>query len=319
MFSGSFVALVTPFREDAIDVEAFQRLIEWQIAEGTEGLVVCGSTGEGFSLTREEHARVIDVTVKTVRKRVPVIAGASSMTTSGAIDLAHQAENLGADGLLIVTPPYVKPTQDGIYEHFRAVAAAIELPIIVYNHPGRTGTMIEDQTMIRLAALETIVGVKDSTDLLSRPLALRQVLGPDFVQLSGDDGTALAFLAQGGHGCISTIGNLVPGLCARLHLLWKEGKKEEALDLQTELYSLYRLAFSEASPAPVKDGLSYMGLCQADIRSPLQPFSPGGQKALRQKLLEMGALDSIASFLENNPILGLGDTSLPSTPEALSQ
>lgn len=284
MFSGSYVALVTPFKGGALDETALVRLIEWHLAEGTEGLVVCGSTGEGFSLTKTEHRQVVERAVAAVAGRIPLIAGASAMTTAGAVDLAQQAEAAGADGLLSVTPPYLKPTQEGLYAHFKTLNEATSLPILLYHHPGRTGTVMEEATLLKLARLPHIVGLKDSTDDLSCPLALRHAIGPDFVQVSGDDSTVLAFLAQGGQGGISTIGNVVPGLCATLHRLWREARFAEALTLQTRLYPLYKLAFSEASPTPVKYGLSYLGFCDDEVRPPLHPFSDTGRKALREML-----------------------------------
>lgn len=287
MFSGSYVALVTPFSKkgDDVDLQSLNRLVAWQIDQGTEGILAAGSTGEGFSLTQKEHAQVIETVVEASQKRVPVLAGTSALTTKEAIILAQQAENAGADGLLSVAPPYLKPTQKGLYEHFKVLKAATSLPLVLYNNPSRAGSLITEDTLAKLARIPGIVGVKDSADCLARPLAVRHHLPPalakDFCQLSGDDGTVPAFLAQGGQGSISAIANLVPSFCAKLHQLWREGQISQVIALQQKLYPLIKHVFAETSVACLKAGLQEKGLCYDSVRSPLQPLSSMGRQMLK--------------------------------------
>ena len=301
MFSGSYVALVTPFTQDggAIDVKALSRLVEWQLDQGTEGLLVCGSTGEGVLLTQKEHTQVVEAAVQVTGRRVPVIAGVSGIATDESIALAQHSEKAGADGLLVVSPPYIKPTQEGVYEHFKAIENATALPIIAYNNPGRAGTLITEETLVRLAMLPGVVGVKDSADSLMRPLALdvalMQAKISNFCQLSGDDGTVPAFLAQGGHGSISAIANLVPALCAKLHQLWKAGENQQMSCLQQKLYPLIQHVFSETSMACLKAGLAEKGLCHDRVRLPLQPLTLHGRQRLARLMKDLEAVTNLRS------------------------
>ena len=230
MLKGSLVALITPMREDGtVDEKKFAELVEWQIAEGTEGLVPVGTTGESPTLTHEEHKRVVEICVEVARGRVPVVAGTGSNSTAEAIDFTRHAKKAGADACLVVSPYYNKPTQEGLFLHFTAIADTVELPMVVYNIPGRSVVDIAPDTMARLAKHRNIVGVKDATANLARPLHTRRGCGADFIQLSGEDHTALSFLAAGGHGCISVTANVAPRLCAEMHRAWREGRVGEAI------------------------------------------------------------------------------------------
>ncbi len=253
MFRGSLVALITPMRADGtLDEAALARFVEWQIAEGTNGLVPVGTTGESPTLSHAEHKRVVEIVLDVAKGRVPVIAGAGSNSTAEAIELARHARSVGADGALVVTPYYNKPTQEGLFLHFTAIADAVDLPIIIYNIPPRSVIDMSVETMARLAKHPNIVGVKDATANLARPLHTRAACGPDFCQLSGEDHTALAFLAAGGHGCISVTGNVAPKLCASMQRAWAEGRIDEAMAIQDRLLPLHDALFAETSPGPVK-------------------------------------------------------------------
>lgn len=269
MFHGSICALVTPFRGGRVDEAAFQRLVEWQIAEGSDGLVVCGTTGESPTLSHQEHRHVVELCVRTVRQRIPVIAGTGSNSTFEAIELTQHAQAAGADGVLVVAPYYNRPTQQGVYQHYRAIHDASEIPIIVYNIPSRCGIDISLETTERLAGLERIVGIKDATQDLSRPLYTTELLGTDFCQLSGEDASVVAFLAQGGVGCISVTANLAPRLCAELHRAWRGDNLASVIHLRDTLTPLHRVLFIESSPAPAKFALSLLGRCSPQVRLPL--------------------------------------------------
>ena len=289
-FHGSIVALITPFRNGAIDIEAFRALIEWHIAEGTHGFVPVGTTGESPTLSHEEHERVIELCVAAVAGRRPVIAGTGSNSTAEAIRLTRHAKEAGADAALIVTPYYNKPTQEGLYAHYRAIHDAVDLPIIIYNIPGRSVVDMGPETMARLAELPNIVGVKDATGDIVRPLVTREMCGEDFCQLTGEDANTLAFLAHGGAGCISVTANVAPGLCAAVHEAWRRGDAAEALDLHRRLLPLHRALFLETSPAPVKYALSALGRCSPELRLPLVPVGESTRAAVDRALRGLGLL-----------------------------
>jgi len=280
MFKGSIVALVTPFKKGKVDFDAFQQLVEWHVKSGTHGLVPCGTTGETPTLTDAEHKALIAACVEAARGRVPVIAGAGSNATTKAIDLARHAEKSGADGILVVTPYYNKPMQEGMYRHYKAVHDKCGLPLIIYNVPGRTGVEISVDTVARLAALKRVAGIKDASADLSRPLQLRRMLGDGFIQLSGEDATVAAYLAQGGHGCISVTANVAPKQCAELHNAWvkKDWKKFERF--RDMLLPLHKDLFAETSPAPAKYCLAKMGKCSEELRLPMIPVSAVTRKKL---------------------------------------
>jgi 4-hydroxy-tetrahydrodipicolinate synthase len=280
MFHGSITALITPFRNGMVDWPAFESLIETQIEQGTHGLVACGTTGESPTLSHQEHALIVERTVAVVKSRIPVIAGTGTNSTTSTIESTLHAQHAGANAALIVTPYYNKPTQDGLYAHYKAVHDATDIPIIIYNIPPRCIIDMSVDTMSRLAALPRIVGVKDATADLTRPTLLRNRVGPDFCQLSGEDGTALQFLAAGGHGCISVVSNIAPGLCAQLQNAWVSGNVKEAEAIRDRLAPLVKSLFIETSPAPVKYAASRMGLCTDDVRLPMLPATPAARAAV---------------------------------------
>jgi 4-hydroxy-tetrahydrodipicolinate synthase len=269
MFHGSIVALVTPFRNGRLDERAFQDLVRWHLDEGTHGFVPVGTTGESPTLSHPEHERVVELCVEAVAGRAPVIAGTGSNATEEAISLTRHAKRAGADAALVVTPYYNKPTQDGLYAHYRAIHDAVDLPIVIYNIPGRSVVDMAPETMARLAKLPNIVGVKDSSADIVRPLVTHAACGPEFCQLSGEDGNVLAFLAHGGDGCISVTANVAPRLCARVHEAWRAGRPDEALGLHRRLLPLHQALFCETSPAPAKYALSRLGRCAGEVRLPL--------------------------------------------------
>jgi 4-hydroxy-tetrahydrodipicolinate synthase len=274
MFTGSITALITPFKNGDVDWKAFEKFVEWQIAEGSHGVVPCGTTGESPTLSHDEHKKIVERCVQIVAGRVPVIAGTGSNNTREALDLTVHAKQAGADAALIVTPYYNKPTQDGLYAHYKTLAQAVDLPIIIYNIPGRSVIDMSIDTMCRLAEIKNIVGVKDATGDLARPLNLRQRLGDTFIQLSGEDATATAFYAQGGHGCISVTSNIAPRLCADLYNAWKKGDMPAMASIRDRLAPIHKALFTETSPAPVKYAASRLGFGSDDVRLPLVPASP---------------------------------------------
>lgn len=273
MFKGSFPALITPFRNGAVDEEAFQRLVDWQIAQGTHGLVPVGTTGESPTLSHDEHKRVVELCIETAAGRVPVIAGAGSNSTAEAIDLTRHAADAGASGVLVVTPYYNKPTQEGLYRHFKAINDCADIPIVIYNIPPRSVVDMSVETMARLFELSNIVGVKDATADLARVSQQRAAMGPEFVQLSGEDGTALGFMAHGGQGCISVTANIAPALCAEFQNACLAGDFGRALEIQDRLMPVHDALFVESSPGPVKYAASRLGLCAPDTRLPLAPIA----------------------------------------------
>jgi 4-hydroxy-tetrahydrodipicolinate synthase len=290
-FSGSYTAIVTPFRDGGIDTVSLQDLIAWQIREGTGGIVPCGTTGESPTLSHDEHKRVIELAVEVAKGSAVVMAGTGSNSTAEAIDFIRHAETAGADAALVVCPYYNRPTQEGLYQHFKAVHDASGLPIVIYNIPGRTGVDMSIETMRRLAQLPRIAGVKDATSDLARPLRTRLAIGPDFAQLSGEDITALPFLAQGGHGCVSVVSNVAPRLCADLHAAWKADDVAEAGRINERLAPLADALFLESNPIPVKYAASLLGLCQPDVRGPLLPASPAVRDRVEQAMRHAGLLD----------------------------
>lgn len=293
-FKGSYVALVTPFKKGKVDLDAFQQLVEWHIKSGTHGLVPCGTTGETPTLSQAEHQSLLKACIEAARGRVPVIAGAGSNATSSAIDLARFAERSGADGILVVTPYYNKPTQEGLYQHYKAINNAVGLPVILYNVPGRTGVNISVETVVRLAALKHIAGIKDASTDLSRPLQIRHALGDGFIQLSGEDATVAAYLAQGGHGCISVVANIAPKLCAELHRVWIKKDHKNFNRLRDKLLPLHTGLFIETNPAPVKYCLSRLGKIREELRLPLVPVSPASRAQLNKAMAAAGVLKTSA-------------------------
>nr|WP_319388651.1 4-hydroxy-tetrahydrodipicolinate synthase [uncultured Cohaesibacter sp.] len=270
MFKGSCTALITPFNEGGVDYKAFESFVDWQINEGTHGLVPVGTTGESPTLSHDEHKKVVESCVKVANKRVPVLAGAGSNSTLEAIDLAQFAEKAGADGVLVVTPYYNKPCQNGLYEHFKAVASAISIPLVIYNIPPRSVIDMSVETMARLYEdCPNIVGVKDATGDLVRVTRQRLAMGKDFIQLSGEDATALGFNAQGGHGCISVTANVAPKLCSQFQTACMNGAWDKALELHDLLSPLHRAMFLQPNPAGAKYGLSRLGKIENIVRLPL--------------------------------------------------
>jgi 4-hydroxy-tetrahydrodipicolinate synthase len=295
IFHGSNTALVTPMREDgALDEGAFRALVDWQIAEGTHGLVPVGTTGESPTVSHAEHIDIVRWCVEETRGRVPVIAGAGSNSTAEAIGLAKHAENVGADGLLVVTPYYNKPTQGGLYAHYRAIAEATALPIIIYNIPGRSVVDMSVDTMARLYEIENIVGVKDATANVARVSAQRAKMGPNFIQLSGEDATALGFMAHGGHGCISVASNVAPGPCAAFQEACLKGDYAAALAYQDRLFPLHVDLFCETNPGPAKVALAMLGRCGEAMRLPMVPCTDETRAKVRAALVHAGIVQAEA-------------------------
>src|SRR3990172_2853402 len=290
MFKGSFTALITPFKNGGLDQDCLRRLVEWQIGEGTHGLVPGGTTGESPTLSHDEHKRVVELTIEVARGRVPVIAGAGSNSTAEAIDLASHAAKAGADAVLIVTPYYNKPTQEGLYQHFKAINDAIGIPIIIYNIPARSVVDISTDTMRRLFELKNIAGVKDATANMARVSQQRAAMGPEFNQLSGEDITALGFMAHGGHGCISVTANVAPKLLAEFQEACLAGDYGKALIYQDRLMPLHQALFIEPNPTGVKYALSVVGKMDEDVRLPLVAVSESTRAAIRSALVHAGIL-----------------------------
>ena len=291
MFRGSFTALVTPFKNGGLDETAFRNLVEWQIAEGTEGLVPVGTTGESPTLSHQEHHQVVEWCVDQAKGRVPVIAGAGSNSTTEAVDLAKHAEKAGANAVLVVTPYYNKPTQEGLYVHFKAVNDSIGIPIIIYNIPPRSVVDLSVDTMKRLYELKNIAGVKDATANLARVSQQRAAMGPDFIQLSGEDMTALAYNAAGGHGCISVTSNVAPALCAQLQHATAAGDYAKALTIQDRLIPLHDAIFFEPGVGGAKCGLALLGRCSEQVRSPLLPVTEKTREAIKKAMVHAGLLN----------------------------
>ena len=289
---GSMTALVTPFKAGALDEEAFRAHVSWQIENGTTGLVPVGTTGESPTLSHAEHKRVVEACIAEAKGRAPVIAGAGSNNTAEAIDLAIHAEKAGADALLVVTPYYNKPTQEGLYQHFKAVNDAVGIPVIIYNIPLRSVVDMSVETMARLFELKNISGVKDATGDLARVSRQRHAMGADFIQLSGEDMTALAYNAAGGHGCISVVSNIAPRLCADMQSASLAGHYAKALTIQDRLIPLHAATFLEPGLAGAKHGMKLLGrLATDEVRLPLLPFTPLASEALRKAMVHAGLLN----------------------------
>jgi 4-hydroxy-tetrahydrodipicolinate synthase len=292
MFKGSLVATITPMRADgSVDERAYAAFIDWQINEGTHGLVPVGTTGESPTLSHDEHKRVVEIAIEVARGRVPVIAGAGSNSTEEAIDLARHAKQAGADATLVVTPYYNKPTQEGLFLHFTAIADAVDLPLIIYNIPPRSVVDMSVETMARLAKHKNIIGVKDATANLVRPLHTRRACGDDFCQLSGEDHTALSFNAAGGVGCISVSANVAPRLCSDMQTAWAEGRFKDAMAIQNRLVPLHDALFAETSPGPVKFAASLLGKTTEHCRLPLAPLMGPTRERVRAAMTEVGLLN----------------------------
>jgi 4-hydroxy-tetrahydrodipicolinate synthase len=290
-FRGSFTALVTPFRNGGIDERALRELVDWQIAEGTNGLVPVGTTGESPTLTRDEHMRVVTWCVDQAQGRLPIIAGSGSNSTEEAIEFARHAEAAGADAVLVVTPYYNKPTQEGLYQHFKAINDAIGIAIIIYNIPSRSVIDMSVDTMKRLFELKNIAGVKDATANMARVSQQRQAMGSGFNQLSGEDATALGFMAHGGHGCISVTANAAPRLCAAFQAACLKGDFAAALEYHDKLMPLHLALFVETNPAPVKYALSVLGKCGDTVRLPMVPIAQSTRTAVRDAMVHAGLIN----------------------------
>jgi 4-hydroxy-tetrahydrodipicolinate synthase len=290
-FRGSFTALVTPFKNGSVDEKAFRELVDWQIAEGTNGLVPVGTTGESPTLTHKEHEQVVEWCVGQAKGRVPVVAGAGSNSTAEAVSLSKHAEKAGADAVLVVTPYYNKPTQEGLYQHFKAINDAIGIPIIIYNIPGRSVIDMSVDTMKRLFECKHISGVKDATASMMRVSQQREVIGPDFNQLSGEDGTCLGFMAHGGHGCISVTSNVAPRLCAEFQAACLKGDFAAALNLQDKLMPLHQHLFVETNPAPAKYALSVLGKLSDEVRLPMVTLSDKSKAVVRDAMVHAGLIN----------------------------
>ena len=288
---GVFTALITPFRDGALDEAAFVKLVERQIAGGVHGLVPVGTTGETATLSHAEHGRVVELCVQTAAGRVPVIAGAGSNSTSESIELARHAKEIGADAVLAVTGYYNRPSQEGIYRHFAAMDAAVDIPILIYNVPSRTIVDLSNELVERLAKLPHIVGIKDATGDLARASLQRLTCGPDWIMLSGDDPSALGYIAHGGHGCISVTANVAPEACAAFFNACLAGEWEAARGWQDRLIRLHKGLFLDASPAPTKFALAYLGLCTDEVRLPIAPCADAVKPQVLAAMREAGVLN----------------------------
>ena len=290
MFTGSFVAIVTPFRNGKIDEQAFGSLIEWQIANGTNGIVPCGTTGESATLSYEEHNRVIELTVEVVNRRVPVIAGTGSNSTDEAIALTRHAKRAGADGALLITPYYNKPTQEGLYRHYKAVAEAVDLPLVLYNIPVRTGVNMLPATIARLSAIKNVVGVKEGSGSVQQASDIVQLCGERLTVLAGDDAMTLPIMAVGGKGVVTVTANLLPTDMANLVKAFATGKIEEARKIHLKLSPLFAALFYETNPIPVKEALGMMGKIDPELRLPLCAMATDTREKLARVLKDMGLI-----------------------------
>ena len=290
-FKGSMPALVTPFKDGKLDEKGFRAHVNWVIEEGSHGIVPVGTTGESPTMNHDEHKQVIVWAVEEARGRVPVIAGAGSNNTRDAIEFSEHAEKVGAQALLHVTPYYNKPNQEGLFQHFKAIAEATSLPIFIYNIPPRSVVDMTVETMARLAEIKNIVGVKDATAKLDRVSAQREACGRDFIQLSGEDGTALAHMAHGGHGCISVTANVAPRLCAEFQNACLAGNYAKALEIQDKLFPLHQALFVEPNPAPSKAALAMLGRMADEVRLPMVPASAATRETLKKALVHAGLMN----------------------------
>jgi 4-hydroxy-tetrahydrodipicolinate synthase len=290
MFSGSIVALVTPFFQDRIDEKALRDLVDWHCDQGAQAIVVCGSTGEGALLTPQERHQVLSVSLDAASKRIPIIMGCSSASTAEAAAMTKEAESLGAAAALVVTPYYVKPMPEGIFQHFQAISKASTLPLIIYNHPGRTSIDLSIDLLIRLATLTPVVGIKDSGTDLRRPIQLRQAISKPFCFFSGDDPTASAYLANGGDGCISVTANVAPKLCREMITAWKSQDLETFSKIRDLLSSLHEALLLETNPSPLKYAVSLLGKCHNEVRLPLVPVSPATEAKIKKAMAAVGLI-----------------------------
>jgi len=290
MFKGAIVAIVTPFKNGRVDEEKLRELIEFQIENGTDGIVPCGTTGESPTLSHEEHDRVIEITVDAVKKRVPVIAGTGSNSTAEALRLTEHAREVGADGALMVCPYYNRPTQEGLYQHYKTIAEQVKIPVIVYNIPGRTGVNLLPETMARLAKVPGIVGTKEASGSLKQMHEVIQLCGPDFAVLSGDDFFTYPLLCLGGHGIISVISNIVPKDMAALVDAFAAGDLQKAKNLHYRMAPLVDSLFIETNPTPVKAALAMMGKIEYEVRLPLAKMSEANYEKLRKIMINYGLL-----------------------------
>lgn len=290
MFTGSMVALVTPFKDGSVDWRSLEGLVEFHIQNGTHGIVPCGTTGESATLSHEEHDQVIGAVIRAVNKRLPVIAGTGSNSTEEAVRLTRAAEKAGADGALMISPYYNRPTQEGIYQHYQKVAAAVGIPIIVYNIPGRTGSKIEPDTLARLAEIKNIAGVKEATGSVDQAIEVIRLCGDNLAVYSGEDSLTFSLMALGGKGVISTVANIAPREMAQLAEACLKGNWEKGRELQFKLVPLIRSVFIETNPIPVKTAVSLMGKCDPELRLPLTPMSESALKKLKRAMTDFGLL-----------------------------
>ena len=289
---GSITALVTPFKNGDLDETALRDHVNWQLENGTHGIVPVGTTGESPTLTPREHERVVEICVEEARGRVPVVAGAGSNSTAEAIAFSRHAEKVGADAVLIVTPYYNKPTQEGLYQHYKAINDAVGIPILIYNIPGRSVIDMSVETMARLYELRNIAGVKDATANVARVSLQRQAMGPDFLQLSGEDATALGFMAHGGHGCISVTSNVAPAQCSEMQEACLRGDYASALKVQDRLMPLHTALFIETNPSPAKYALSVLGRMSDEVRLPMVPVSEKTKQTVRSAMTHAGLVNA---------------------------
>jgi 4-hydroxy-tetrahydrodipicolinate synthase len=290
MFAGSMVALVTPFKDGQVDWRSLEGLVEFHVKNGTSGIVPCGTTGESATLDHEEHHGVIGAVIKAVNRRVPVIAGTGSNSTAEAIELTRGAEKAGADGALLISPYYNRPTQEGIYQHYKKVAESVGIPLIVYNIPARTGSKIEPETLARLAEIKNVAGVKEATGSVDQAIDVIRLCGDRFGVYSGEDSLTFSLMALGGKGVISTVANIAPQAMSQLTDACLKGNWERGRELQLKLVPLIRGVFLETNPIPIKTALSLMGKCTGDLRLPLTPMSEGNLKKLKQAMTDFGLL-----------------------------
>ena len=292
MFTGSLVALITPFKNGSVDEKGFEKFVAWQIAEGTDGLVPCGTTGESPTLSMEEHKRVIDICIQTAKGTgVPVIAGTGSNSTDEAIELTRHAKQAGADAAMLVVPYYNKPTQEGLFQHFKAVAEAVDIPILLYNVPPRTGGDMQVETVVRLSQVPNIIGIKDASYDMARPTLTKLKAKKGFIQLSGEDASAVGFLAQGGDGCISVTDNIATRLCGDMHDAWKKRDLDKVFEIQDRLMPLHKALFVETSPGPVKYGAELLGQSAAKMRLPLVECTEATKKQVREAMVHAGLIN----------------------------
>jgi 4-hydroxy-tetrahydrodipicolinate synthase len=290
LFHSSYTALLTPFKDNKVDFNSYRKLIDFQIENGTHGLVPVGTTGESPTLSHDEHKKLVEVCIEQSNGRVPVIAGAGSNSTSEAVDFVKHGCDAGADGLLVVTPYYNKPTQSGLIAHYKELIKNSSKPIIIYDIPGRSVIQMTDNTMAELAKSDIIVGVKDATADLARPTRLQNTISDDFIQLSGEDGTALAYLAAGGHGCISVTANIAPNLLSRMHNAWRQGDISTAQDINKKIMPLHDALFCETSPGPLKYAASLLGICSSEARLPIVEIEEKSKESVKNALIKTGLI-----------------------------